>query len=280
MRVAVYTASNESENRVLQAFYDGCPVEDKVITDLDNYEPSDVAVVFGTYKKQVPISYRRGNVVHQQKASGKTTVILETGYLNRGSGPDHHYAAGLNGLNGRAEFHNENSPGDRAEQFRHLVKPWRTDGKHVLLCGQVPWDTSVDHIDFTKWASRTALSLRTDRPIIYRPHPLVNTRLYSSNSSEHPYGTTISKNQLLAADLEDCWVVVTFSSNSAVEAAIAGIPVIAEDEGSMASAIANGSGEVNNPRMLDRTQWLNNLCYCQWTPKEMAEGSTWNQLFR
>jgi hypothetical protein len=274
MKVRVYTANNESENHVLKSFYEGCPVEDKKILDLDFYEPSDVAVVFGTYKKQVPISYRRGNVVHQQKTASQKTVILETGYLNRGSKSYDYYAAGLDGLNGRATFHNENSPADRAYIFRESVKPWREDGKHILLCGQVPWDASVDHIDFLDWTRKTSDSLyrATPRHIVYRSHPLVKTPA--------PDGTTRSTKMHLQDDLEDCWVVVTFNSNSAVEAALAGIPVIAVDEGSMALPIANSIGEINNPRTPDRTQWLNNLCYAQWTPKEMSGGMAWNQLFR
>lgn len=274
MQVRVYTAANESENYVLESFFKGCPVEDKVLTDLDNYETSDVAVVFGTYKKQVPISFRRGNVVFKQKEANQTTVILETGYLNRGSGKNDYYAAGLNGLNGRAQFHNDNSPADRAFEFRDLVKPWRTEGNHVLLCGQVPWDASVDHIDFMKWQEKTAERLRrlNARKIIYRSHPLVKVA--------SPAYAERSSNYLLADDLKDCWAVVTFSSNSAVEAAMAGIPVIAEDEGSMALPIANGLNEINNPRTPDRTQWLNNLCYAQWKPEEMSRGATWDHLFR
>lgn len=274
MRVVVYTADNESENHVLRSFYDGCPLPDKHITDLDNYEPSDVAVVFGTYKRQVPISFRRGNVVHNQKRLGKTAVILETGYIFRGAGPDHYYAAGLNGLNGRANFNNKNSPPDRYSELLDKgldVKPWREDGEHVLVCGQVPWDASVDHIDFMKWVSVTEDILRraTPRRLIYRPHPLADTSSFMEKS----------KNKHLADDLKNCWCVVTFNSNSAVEAAISGIPVVAMDEGSMALPIANNIGEISHPNMPDRTQWLSDIAYAQWTPAEMKEGKAWLQLF-
>jgi hypothetical protein len=274
MRVRVYTSNNESENHVLESFFLGCQIDDKVITDLDNYETSDLAVVFGTFKKQIPISYRRGNVVYKQKESGQRTVILETGYLNRGSGPNDYYAAGIDGINGRAQFYNKNSPPDRAQVFQDFMLPWRKNGHHILLCGQVPWDASVDHIDFVEWTVRTANILcgLTKRPIMYRPHPLGKTPA--------PPGTMLTRRQHLESDLKHCWAVVTFSSNSAVEATMAGIPVTADDEGSMVLAIANKISEIECPRKVNRQQWLNDLCYAQWTPQEMSIGMAWNHLFR
>jgi len=272
MRIRVYTGDNESEKYVLRNFAEGCP-EDVWLGDLDHYEPSDVAVVFGTYKRQVPISYRRGHVVHEQKRLGLDTVILETGYIKRGAGPDHYYAVGLNGLNGRADFKNANSPGDRAAQFSHLLRPWQESGNHILLCGQVPWDASVDHIDFLDWVYKTTGTIKnhTKRDIIYRPHPLARTR--------GPWGTHQSVNYWLEDDLENCWCVVTFNSNSGVEAILAGVPAVAMDEGSMIMGVETNIGQIERPNRPDRQQWLNDLCYAQWTPTEMKEGKAWGHLF-
>ena len=273
MQVRIYTGNNNEENYVLKSFADGCP-EDVWFGSLDDYKPSDLAVVFGTYKKQVPISFRRGHVVHEQKKHGLDTVIVETGYVNRGAGPSHHYAVGLNGLNGRADFRNEDSPPDRALEFAHKLKPWRTDGEHILVCGQVPWDASVDHIDFVEWTHSTVSSLKamTKRPIVYRPHPLART--YA------PWGSELSRNYWLEDDLNGCWCVVTFNSNSGVEAILAGIPTVAMDEGSMIMPVASSLGQVEAPWTPSREQWFNDLCYAQWTPTEMQKGFTWNHLFK
>ena len=272
LRVRVYTSDNKDENYVLRAFFEGCGADDTWIGDLDNYEPSDIAVVFGTFKKQVPISFRRGHVVREQKRLGLDTVLLETGYLNRGAGPQHHYAVGLNGLNGRADFNNKNCPDNRAQPFMHMLKPWRQDGEHILLCGQVPWDASVDHIDFLKWVESTTRTImrQSKRPIIYRPHPLAKT--------PPPWGVKLSTNYWLQDDLKDCWCVVTFNSNSGVEAIVGGVPAVAMDEGSMIMGVETNIGQIESPRMPDRQQWLNNLCYAQWTPEEMKEGMAWDHL--
>ena len=273
MHVRVYTSGNKEENYVLEQFHKGCP-EDSVIVDLDDYEPSDIAVVFGTYKRRVPISYRRGHVIKQQSMAGLRTVIIETGYINRGAGPRCHYAVGFDGINGRADFRNENMPGDRAKPFLHKLKPWREHGDHIVLCGQVPWDASVQHIEFVKWAQETANIIlgMSDRDIVYRSHPLAKTPT--------PYGARTSQNYWLEDDLKNCWCVVTFNSNSGVEAVMSGVPAVAMDEGSMLKEVANTLGEVPNPRLPDREQWLNNLTYAQWTPEEMGRGEAWAHLFR
>jgi hypothetical protein len=249
----------------LLAFYDGCTAEKKLTTDW-HYQPSDIAVVFGVYKSKVPISYPRGLVIAEQRRRGLDVIVLETGYINRGDGEQHHYAAGYNGLNGRADFRNANSPSDRAEKLSVTLQPWRKNGGHILLCGQVPWDASVDHISFKAWLSTTreTLAQTTKRPVRFRPHPQI-----------------AKPDMSLEEDLEDCWAVVTFNSNTAVDAAIRGVPVFADDAGSMAYPIANKDiSQIDAPHTPERNQWLNDLAFAQWTPEEMRQGLAWAHLSR
>lgn len=267
MIVRTYLSHSEQENLVLRAFHDGCP-ESKTLTSLDDYAPSDVAVVMGVFKKHVPVSFPRGHVIREQKRLGKQVVILETGYINRGDGPHNHYAVGLNGLNGRADFKNKGSSADRAVP----LKPWK-EGQNVVLCGQVPWDASLDWTDHKAWLELAVrnIFLRSNRPVIFRPHPKCKLQ---------PIKGTIYSTRPLLEDLKDAHCCVTFNSNSAVEAAIEGVPVFAFDEGSMAWAIANKSfDDIENPQKPDRTQWINDLTFSQWTPGEMREGLAWRHLF-
>lgn len=265
--VNVYLSGNPDHDKVLKAFAAGCDGKLKMV---EEYQPSDVAVVFGVFKKMVPVSVHRGKVIAKQKEHGLQTVILETGYINRGDGDEHHYAAGLNGLNGRADFRNEGMPPDR-----RLVdlKTWR-QGENIILCGQVPWDASCDFSNHEQWLEKAvrAMQLHTDRPIVFRPHPKCQIP---------PFEGCDYSTKPLAHDLKNAWACVTFNSNSAVEAAIQGIPVFAFDEGSMVWPICNKSfAKIESPEMLDREQWLNDLSYTQWTMQEMKEGKTWSHLFR
>lgn len=263
MATNFYLSGNDVHDRVIRALYIGCP-EEKRLIDGFRYEPADKAVVFGVYKSRVPVSWPRGEVIKQHREAGVDVVVLETGYINRGDGYDNHYAAGLNGLNGRADFRNDDSPSDRWEKLGVELKPWRTEGRHLLLCGQVPQDASVDHIDIQEWLLH--ISGLFTKPVIYRPHPLGPQDMLSNCKPSR--GS-------LDDDLKDCWAVITFNSNVAVEAIIKGVPAFAFDEGSMAWDVAN---QIQNPP--DRTQWAHNLAYTQWTPDEMRSGETWKHLFR
>lgn len=265
---------------MLKAFYDGCPVEKKLVKDFE-YEASDVAVIFGVYKSKVRRSWPRGKVFRQQREKKLDVVVLETGYVNRGDGEDCYFAAGFNGLNGRADFRNKNMGPERAQKLadrfpgKMFIQPWPYEsGEHIVLCGQVPHDASVDHTDHKQWISETAQKLKamTSRKIVFRPHPLFPLpAIHGCELSTKP----------LAHDLARAHAVVTFNSNSGVEAAIFGKPVFAFDEGSMVWSIANKDlRDINEPQHPNRKQWWSDLAYTQWTPEEMRHGKAWAHLFR
>ena len=268
--VRVYLSGDPVHDRVLKAFYEGIS-GDKVLVEGWDYKPSKVAVIFGVRKSRVPKSWPRGEVFRLQREKNLDVIVLETGYINRGDTEANHYAAGFNGLNGRADFRNEDSPDDRVRLLGVELKPWRK-GEYVVLCGQVPWDASVENSDHPTWlvAAAERIQSYSQRPIKFRPHPLARLPAIP--------GTELSLVPL-AEDLKNAHCVVTYNSNSAVEALIDGVPVFAHDQGSMCWQIANKSLiSVDVPNKPDRTQWLNDLSFCQWTLKEMRDGLTWNHL--
>lgn len=273
MRLA-YLSGNPVHDRVIQAFAEGCGAE---LRTFDQYEPSDVAIIFGVRKSRVPISWPRGHVFQSQRKNNLDVVVLETGYINRGDGETHHYAAGFNGLNGRADFRNKGMPGDRLEKLRqsHLVRflRWREKGSHIVLCAQVPWDASVDHMDYMKWLQDTVDALRAiNRRVVFRPHP--KARL-------NPIPGFDYSTEPLKTDLQNAHCVVACNSNACVEAVIEGIPAIVTDEGSMAWDVAGKSLEdLGSPPTGDREQWASDLAYSQWTLAEMKSGEAWAHLQR
>src|SRR5438094_623219 len=151
--IRVYLSGDPVHDRVLKAFYDGCDAEKKLIEGFD-YEPSDIAVIFGVYKSKVRKSWPRGKVFRQQRQNNKDVIVLETGYVRRGDGEDHYYAAGFNGLNGRAEFRNKGMGVERWEKLGVQLKPY-SRGSKVILCGQVPWDASVEGSYHVVWIQET-----------------------------------------------------------------------------------------------------------------------------
>ena len=270
--VRVYLSGDPVHDRVLEAFYRGISVEKELVEGF-KYEPSDIAVIFGVYKSKVRKSWPRGKVFRQQRENNKDVIVLETGYVNRGDGENHHYAAGFNGLNGRADFRNKGMGPERWQRFGIPIKPY-SRGSNVILCAQVPWDASVDNHNHLHWIAETAQKLKTmtTRKIVFRPHPLAKVApIEGCEYSTKP----------LVEDLKDAHCVVTYNSNSAVEALIEGKPVFAFDAGSMAWNVANKDlRDIDEPKCHPRNQWLYELAYSQWTLPEMAEGKTWAHLSR
>jgi hypothetical protein len=77
----------------------------------------------------------------------------------------------------------------------------------------------------------------------------------------------------LADDLENCWCVVTHSSTSAVEAAVAGIPVICTPWCPAWSIATDALERIEAPPMPERRDWLATLAWSQWTMEELASGA-------
>jgi len=236
----------------------------------NGYSPCDVAVIFGVGKRQVPASYDRGAIVYEHRfRERKPIIIIERGFIRR----DRYYGAALDGLNGLGNFCNANSPPDRWKKLKTKIKPWRT-GDYFLVCGQVPWDASVQHTNHTKWVQDTIKLVGglTDVPVLFRPHPDVKGKV--------DYGVP-ERDTTWKQDLDGAKAVITFNSTSSAMAVLEGIPIFATDPGCIAWDIATHEiteETLAKPPMLDREQWAYNLAYSQWTAEEMETGQPWRQL--
>lgn len=267
----VYLSGNHVHDMVLAAFAEGAGA--KCIGGW-KWAPDDVAVVFGVRKERQPVSWPRGEIIRKQEKHGGRVIVLETGYVDRGDGPNNYYAAGWDGLNGRADFRNVGSGPERWELLGRPLRPWREGGDLIVVCGQVPWDAACQHHDHLGWCQATVARLaRGVYPVVFRPHPLAPGVNYGVRCeiSTRP----------LEEDLAEARCVVTFNSNCAVDAVIAGVPAISMDVGSMAYAVTGHDLDyVNNITTYDRTAWANSLAYTQWTIEEMRRGLSWGHLSR
>lgn len=277
--VRVYLSGNPVHDRVLEDFFEGCPNESELVQGW-KYEPSEIAVIFGVHKSKIKQSWPRGRIFRQQREKNLDVIVLETGYVNRGDGENHHYAAGFNGLNGRCDFRNKNMGPERWESLKTQLKPY-SRGERVILCGQVPWDASLEFggqtHDHKAWLQEVASQLRviTKRPIVYRPHPLAAQAIPSLKGCE-------TSTKPLSEDLKNAHCVVSWNSNSCVEALVDGKPVFSFDPGSMVWSVCGKTlADVDNPEYpVERQQWARDLAHCQWTPEEMRQGLAWRHLSR
>ena len=261
--------------------------EDYQVLYEDEYRPSEIAALYGFHKKMSRVGIERKKIYDTQNAMGNKVLTFERGFINRSI----YHSVGWNGINGRADFKVKNCPNDRFDKIGVDVKPWKQKGKTILVCGQVPWDCNVQHLNtgfkkrptsvqgYMDWLRNTLETIHehTNRNIIFRPHPSFRRRKewYEVATPDYVFWSTNS----LEADFKRAKVCVAFNSNTMVEAAIQGIPVFAGDIGSMAYPIANTDlTQINDPKKPSRKQWLNDLAYKQWTWDEMSRGLFWEHL--
>lgn len=278
MKVGVFiTENNHEHDKMLTAFAKGlCATGiEPIISNVNNYVDVDIAVIFGVYKKSVPISFARGEIMRKQTEANRLTIVIEKGFIDR----DEYYMVGMNGLNNRAYFNNDDCDDLRWNQLDKKIKQMNLNGKNIVICGQVPSDASVQAVDIVDWYGLLIKQIRdiSQRPIVFRPHPL------ALNTTPEFIGTTRS-HKTLQEDFDDAYCVVTYNSNTAVDAVIAGVPVVAFDCGSMVWDICGKS--VNSiefpliPFAKDIDQWANNIAYAQWNIDEFRQGLPFTHLMQ
>ncbi len=199
----------------------------------------------------------------------KKVIVLEVGALFRGTT----WKVGINGINKDATFPKGNNNSDRATQFGLELKPWNTDGSKIVICTQhdksEQW-TNMPTIN--QWVGNMVNDIRayTDKEIIIRPHPRCKINI--------PGVRTIIPKQIPGTyddfDLEfdDVYAVVNWSSNPATQAVMAGIPVYTGPSSLAWDVSIKDLQNINDPKLHDRTQWLNNLAYTEWSVPEISQG--------
>lgn len=255
----------------LDALVEGIPGAEK--RNATNWKPCDVAVIFGSFKPADPKTHPKGEVIRKTVDHGGRVLVCERGFVRR----DRHVSLGWDAINGRADFCNGDVPDDRWQALGIKLKQWKRRSGPVLVCGQVPWDASVQHHDHIAWCRETVAEIRRRGfDALFRPHPVAVRK-----GGAFEVDGRISPNPLLKQDLSTASAVVTFNSNSAVDAVIAGVPVIAMDMGSMAWGVAGHSlNDLDSPPMPDRTSWANSIAYAQWTVDELRDGTAWRHIRR
>ena len=242
---------------------------------MDHYDNYDVAVIWSvlwhgqmTKNKQIWDINRRLN---------KPVVVLEVGGIKRGTT----WKVGLNGINRDACFGDymghDNS---RSDLLALKVKPWRTDGEYILICGQhdksLQWQ---DQPSMSNWFLQTYDEIRkySDRPIIFRPHPRCRLE-HIERGLKHVYRQEPVKIGGSYDDFDmgfdNIHATVSHSSNPGIHSILNGVPSFVSTH-SLAYPVANDIDflhDIENPLMPDRTEWLNDYAYTEWTVDEIAQG--------
>jgi hypothetical protein len=77
--------------------------------------------------------------------------------------------------------------------------------------------------------------------------------------------------------LEDAKLVINYNSNPAIEAVLAGVPVMTH-ESSRCWPVANPIEYMETYATPERQQWVNDLCYTEWTEQEILTGLPFKRI--
>ena len=148
-------------------------------------------------------------------------------------------------------------PDDRWKSANIQVKPWRKNGKHIVIAA--PTRTYAKFHRTESWIADTidALSRVTTRQLVIRDK---------------------ESKRALQEDLEGAHALVTHGSIAAVESVILGTPVFVDPSSAAALVGLTDLKQIERPAYPDRQPWLNSLAYSQFSEDELTNGKLWGML--
>ena len=248
--IRVYATSLRRNQRISAAFAAGCGAS---ILPPYPLKSGDV-FMYGALRGLLP-------TLRQAQAEGRTWYYADNAYFGR----DAYYRVTRNAMQ------HDGTGSSGQERWRRLgieVKPWRKSGHHIVVCPPARLLAVILNIDADRWLKDTlgALAKHTSRQIRLR-------RKMSYVEATAPGGTPLSE------DLRGAWALVTHSSNAAVEALLAGVPVFCTAPCAAARMGLADLAQIEAPVMTDdREQWAWNLAAAQWQLSEMRTGQCWAEL--
>lgn len=164
------------------------------------------------------------------------------------------------------------------------LKPYRTQGNHILICLQRNGGWSMRGLHVQQWLDNTIAEIKkySDRPIIVRKHP-GDKKTDDYLKIKYKNVSVSSKGVSLKQDLAGAWATVVYNSSPSVASLIEGVPAFLTDphpEHSQSCSVANTDiSQIENPTLLERQEWIERLSMCHWNFEELRSGVAW-QFFK
>lgn len=294
--VRIYYAGIPPKNKkkekyeVLRNFHLGVTDGQSTEVDTFDWQLSDLAVIqgwsHGTVQTSPHLRFRQ-EIMQKQKQNKKRTLAIDSNlFLYQDLDNKNNYLRfSLDGIfpTSGCYFTDTVDPSRWAQIKRDLgieLKPWRTNGKYILICLQRNGGWSMQGKDVMEWCNETIRKIRkfTDRPIVVRAHP-GDKKASEYLHLDHP-GVKISKGKTLLDDFKKAKAVVTYNSSPGVAAAIEGIPVFVTDpvpQNSQAFAVANTDlKDIENPNRPERQQWIEKIAMSHFNFRDLRSGVAWD----
>jgi hypothetical protein len=287
--------SNPEKPQILDYFCQGVTASGDVAiahTGM-NAIPCDVALIQGfvhEHGKSAPHLKLRQDAVSLQKKNNKRSLIVDSNlflYVDK-SNSRHYLRYSFDGVFPTTGFYfDQNIDPMRWQQLSKdlnlELKPWRSNGNHILLCLQRNGGWSMQGLNSVNWMDQTIMNIRkySNRPIVVRAHP-GDKKIKSILKINHK-NVSLSTKENLVDDLKGAWATVVYNSSPSVASAIEGVPIFLTDpqpKNSQSFDVANTDiSNIENPTMPDRQTWIEKLSMCHWKFDELKSGAAW-QFFK
>ena len=262
MPVGLVVIRNEASYRK-EFFCDGLKAAGYTLTQNVAHapKPDDVLIVWNRHGAHDLYARRF-------ETAGAKVIVAENGWIGKDPSGHKLYAMCLGHHCGRGTW--RVGEGDRWSRIGVELKPWRKDGKHILVLaargigerGLAQPRNWID--DVTKRLARV-----TKRPVRVRLHPGLKLKL---NDAVMPP---------LAPDLANCWAAVTWASGAGIKSIVEGVPVFHDLPGWIGAAAArHGVDDIENPFLGDRIPMLQRMAWCMWSAEEIATGEPIKRLLK
>ncbi len=247
-------------------------------------------VVYNTHNADVSVIWSmlwqgrmQGNreVWNVCKQKNKAVIVLEIGAIKRGKT----WKCAVNGITNTAYYNFEDVDNSRIQKLDLKLLSWKSNNGNILIACQQKnsqqWDSPY-HMH--SWLTNILKEVRTysEQKIIIRPHPRcpfdVKQYLHFQNIKLQSPNKILSSYDDYDFDLSNIKVVINYSSNPGVLAAIQGIPVYVSKK-SLAYQVSNTDFScIHDPITPDREKWLEKISFTEWTIDEFSTGYPLSRL--
>jgi hypothetical protein len=289
MKIAIYLAAvpknkNELKLAVLNRFGEGIHKSGDQVQFIHDYNivNSDVAVMQGFVHSDVssPHLQLRRKILD----SNQNTLVIDSNLFQFANKElaNYYLRYSLNGIFPTTGFYFDNNIDVSrwpaiSRRLNIQMKDYRINGNHILICLQRLDGWSMGGTNVQQWLNQTVNELRkyTSRPIIIRKHPGDRRQ----QSIILPKNTTLSTNENILEDLNNCWATIIYNSSPGIASLINGIPAFVTDtvpEHSQTFPVCNTDlAKIENPELKDRQSWVNQISQSHWNDDEVASGVAW-----
>ena len=200
---------------------------------------------------------RNQDVYRYYRAHNRSVVCIEIGALVRG----HTWKIAVNHVNANGYYgHLLDQDPDRPRKLGIQLQNNALNHRRVLVAGQHSRSLQLEGVDQEAWYVQQIQNI--DSQIVVRPHPrcpLDRTRFPKNVIWEEPKKLV---NTYDSFDMHwDFDAVINYNSGPGIQAVIAGVPAVV-DSSSLAYNV------------VDREQWLIDICHTEYTVEEIEQG-TW-----